>query len=311
MLELHRNQTLSAQKGAVALGFFDGVHQGHRAVLHAASDCARTQGLLACAFTFAAQSVPTKRDVALEYLYTDAQKMALFAACGIQAAYCSDFAALCALDGETFCRQILVEMFRAREVFCGSDFRFGVGVAWDFAALRGFGEQMGFGVHEVAPVRFDGTIISSTAIRAAMKHGNPELAQSLLGAPYQISGSVGHGAALGRTRAVPTINLSFAKGQLVPRYGVYVSCTHTPQGILNSLTNVGVKPTVSDAEQVVAETFLLDFSGDLYGAACRVELLHFLRDERRFQNLDALYQQIAQDQADCRAWLAEHADGWK
>ena len=270
MEKLRRITAPLAQESAVALGFFDGVHLGHRAVLGAAAQCAAAQGLMACAFTFAADSVPVKQGVPLTYLYTDAQKAELMQDCGIHGVYCPAFSELCALDGESFCRQVLVELLHAREVFCG-------------------GEK-----------------ISSTAIRDAIRRGEPETAAGMLGTAYRISGSVVHGAALGRTRAVPTINIPFAPGQLVPRYGVYVSRTHTPQGSFDSITDVGVKPTVADAQAPAAETFLLDFSGDLYEQPCRVELLHFLRDERKFPDVESLYGQIARDQEQCREWLKNH-----
>ncbi|MFR3040897.1 riboflavin kinase, partial [Ruminococcus callidus] len=100
--------------------------------------------------------------------------------------------------------------------------------------------------------------------------------------------------------------IPFAAGQLVPRYGVYVSRTHTPQGSFDSITDIGVKPTVSEAQLPAAETFLLHFSGDLYEQPCRVELLHFLRDEQKFPDVDSLYRQIAQDQKQCQEWLKQH-----
>lgn len=294
-------------RSAAALGLFDGVHRGHRAVLKAAAACAREQQLLPCAFTFAAASVPAKQGQALQYLYPDGQKTALIAQCGMEAMYCPSFQAVKEMDGETFCRQILVKKLHAAEVFCGGDFRFGARAAWDFDDLCRFGKTMGFGVHQVAPVRQDGEKISSTAIRQLLLAGAPEQAALLLGAPYQICGRVTHGAALGSTHAVPTINMQFAPGQLMPRYGVYVSRTYTPDGVWDSITNIGVKPTVSAAAQPGAETFLLDFSGDLYDTDCRVELLHFLRPEQQFPDVNALYRQIGQDQAECRLWLRQNA----
>ena len=125
MEKLRRITAPLAQESAVALGFFDGVHLGHRAVLGAAAQCAAAQGLMACAFTFAADSVPVKQGVPLTYLYTDAQKAELMQDCGIHGVYCPAFSELCALDGESFCRQVLVELLHAREVFCGGDFRLG------------------------------------------------------------------------------------------------------------------------------------------------------------------------------------------
>lgn len=300
-------ETSLTQKSAVALGLFDGVHLGHRAVLQAATACARQNQLLPCAFTFAVASVPMKQGVPLDYLYTDVQKRLLLAQCGIKALYCPSFQELKEMDGAAFCRRILKEKLQAEEVFCGGDFRFGAGAAWDFDALCGFGKAMGFRVHCIEPVRNGGEKISSTMIRQKLREGKAEEAAVLLGAAYQIFGRVSHGAALGRTRAVPTINIPFADGQLVPRYGVYASRTHTSEGVWDSITNVGVKPTVSTEKRPGAETFLLDFSGDLYDTDCLVELLHFLRPEQQFPDVDALYRQIAQDQAACRAWLQQNA----
>ena len=152
MEKLRRITAPLAQESAVALGFFDGVHLGHRAVLGAAAQCAAAQGLMACAFTFAADSVPVKQGVPLTYLYTDAQKAELMQDCGIHGVYCPAFSELCALDGESFCRQVLVELLHAREVFCGGDFRFGAKAAWNIDSLREFGRQMGFAVHQIDPV---------------------------------------------------------------------------------------------------------------------------------------------------------------
>lgn len=292
--------------GAVALGLFDGVHLGHRAVLNAAAACANAHGYTACAFTFAADSVPQKRGYTLEYLYTDVQKFALMEKCGITAVYASAFGEICALDGERFCQSVLIDRFHAKDVFCGADFRFGAKAAWNVEALEAFGIQMGFRVHRISPVCYGGEVISSTRIRRAVKTGMAEHAAALLGAPYQICGNVIHGAARGRKHAVPTINIPFASGQLVPAYGVYVSRTHTKQGTFDSVTDIGVKPTVSQTQPPAAETFLLSFSGDLYNQPCTVELLHFLRAEQKFPDETALYRQIARDQQDCLAWLAAH-----
>ncbi len=294
---------------AVALGLFDGVHLGHRAVLAMTAACAIAQQLTPCAFTFAADSIPAKQGVPLAFLYTDAQKRRLMQACGIAHVYCPTFSALRHLDGEAFCRHVLVEMLHAREVFCGDDFRFGAGAAWDVEALERFGAAMGFRVHRVPPVRWGTQVISSTAIRQAVRSGEMEQAQKLLGAPYQICGAVTHGKSLGHTRQVPTINLPFASGQLVPRHGVYVSYTRTSEGGYDSITNVGINPTVSDSQPPVAETYLLHFSGDLYDQPCQVELRHFLRAEQKFPDTDALYAQIAADQAACRQWLTQHPSG--
>jgi riboflavin kinase/FMN adenylyltransferase len=294
------------QSSAVALGFFDGVHLGHRAVLQEATACAEKKGLVPCAFTFAADSLPVKQGTKLRYLYQDEQKRQLLQACGIQRVLCPAFSQLCDLDGETFCRQILVEQLHAKDVFCGSDFRFGKKAAWDISDLKAFGEIFGFAVHVVSAVCCEGEKVSSTAIRKALENGCPEQAAKLLGAPYVIYGTVCHGKALGRTHFVPTINLPFGENQLLPRFGVYVSQTETPSGCYDSITNIGVNPTVKEDDCPVAETFLLDFTGDLYTQTCKISLHHFLRPEQRFATTEALYAQIAKDQEACRLWRKGH-----
>ena len=292
----------------MALGFFDGVHLGHRAVLQRTVSYAQTMGMTACAFTFAASSLRIKQGAKLRYLYSDAQKLALLEQCGIESVYSPDFSRLRDDDGAQFCRRVLQERFHAKAVFCGKDFRFGAKAAWDFQDLCRFGETYGFSVEPIPPVCYDGAVISSTRIRQALSDGAVELAAALLGAPYCICGSVIHGAALGRTHAVPTINLPFAPGQLVPKYGVYVSRTHTRQGVFASVTNVGTKPTVSDRHTVGAETFLLDFSGNLYEHPCKVELLTFLREEEKFSDTDALYAQIREDTMRTREYFDQRSE---
>lgn len=306
MEKLQCIETPLLRESAVALGLFDGVHLGHQAVLDAVVSCAKAQGLVPCAFTFASDSLSVKQGVPLTYLYTDCQKRRLLQECGVERVYCPPFSALCSLDGEEFCRRVLVELFHAREVFCGGDFRFGAKAAWDTAALCRFGSVMGFQVHLVEPVLCGGKKISSTAIRQCVLKGDMSQAARLLGKPYHISGTVAHGKALGRTRQVPTINIPFKKGQLVPRHGVYVSKTITPKGTFDSLTNVGVTPTVSKNQVPVAETYLLHFEGDLYAQPCTVQLRHFLRDERKFVDIEALYTQIAKDEEACIKWLREN-----
>ncbi len=275
---------------SVALGLFDGVHRGHRAVLSAAAQYQRSG-----VFTFTPESIPQKHGAPFQYIYPSQQKFALLRDLGMAEIYAPDFATICALDGETFCKNILLEHFHANDVFCGADFRFGKGASCNTDDLRNFGEKFGFSVHCIAPVCCDGEKISSTRIRSAIAAGNMELSADLLGAHYQLLSEVVAGNAIGREHAVPTVNMTFSPRQLVPRYGVYVSRTVTPAGTFDSITNIGVKPTICTDATPVAETNLFQFSGNLYGTICRVELLHFLRDEKKFPSKEALYAQIKQD----------------
>ncbi len=292
-----------SQESAAALGLFDGVHLGHQRVLSAAVQC-RKDGLISSAFTFDTETFPKKHGKAFEFLYTEEHKRRLFEAMGIEAVYTGRFSDMAEMDGESFCRDILKGKLKAKRVFCGSDFRFGRNAAWGFKELEKFGERFGFEVHCVEPVCAGGAEVSSSRVREYLSAGKPEKAEELLGRPYEISGEAVHGKALGRTMKFPTVNQIFKKGQLVPAKGVYLSKTETPEGTYFSVTNIGVKPTVSDRNIPLSETHLLDFEGDLYGKYCVTKLLRFIRPEKKFESITALQRQISKDTETARR-LAE------
>ncbi|MDO4155499.1 MAG: riboflavin biosynthesis protein RibF [Oscillospiraceae bacterium] len=283
------------QASAVALGLFDGVHIGHRAVLAAAVAC-KAEGLVPSAFTMQTTSVQLKRGEPLQFLYSDTIKQRLLVESGIQQVVCPMFADIASMDGETFCRTYLQEKMHAKKLFCGKDFRFGKYAAWGVADLQQFGRQMGFTVEVVEAVQQSGDVISSSRIRKMLADGKVEQAADLLGAPYQLEGVIQHGAALGRTLQFPTINLPFAAGQLVPLHGVYRTKVFLKDGShWDGVTNIGVKPTVSEEQIPIAETHLLGYHGDLYGQPCRIEVLEFLRREQKFASLEQLKAAIAND----------------
>lgn len=290
-------------RSAAALGLFDGVHLGHQRILRAAAEC-RAEGLIPAAFTFKTEGFPMKHGRLFEFLCTDRQKLRLLEECGIEAVYSPDFSCIQEMDGETFCREILVNTLHAAKVFCGSDFRFGRKAGWGFDALAAFGRKMGFEAVLMDSVIHDGQAVSSTRIREHLKAAEPEKAAELLGRPYAVTGEVVHGKALGRTLQFPTINQPFQRCQLVPAKGVYLSRVHTSEGTYHGVTNVGVKPTVSERSTPLAETYLFDFSGDLYGQDCVTELIRFIRPEQKFENITALRTAIKQDCEKARA-LAE------
>lgn len=188
--------TETTQSCAVAMGLFDGVHIGHRAVLQAAVQ-ARSEGLLPAVFTFWTASVERKHGNALSYLYTDAVKHRLLQKNGIQRIVCPPFPATLDLDGETFCREFLQKRLHAKRVFCGRNFRFGSGASCTVEDLQQFGMQMNFTVEVVEAVKQEEEVISSSRIRKELMKGNPEKAALLLGASYQMIGIVEYGKQLG------------------------------------------------------------------------------------------------------------------
>ena len=277
---------------AIALGLFDGVHLGHRAVLNAALRQAEN-GLAPMLFTFPAETAAQK---GAGFLYPTPVRNALFAECGEFAGlHIPDFADVRDLDGETFAGELLSGQDGAAFVACGRDFRFGRGAKWDTDDLVRFGKVYGFTVEIVEDVTALGGKVSSTRIRECLLAGDIRLANTLLGAPYRITQEVTHGAHLGHTIGFATINQSFAEGQLVPKFGVYASETLTPAGWRQSVTNIGVKPTVGYTGAPLAETHILDFSGDVYGETLTVTLTGHIRDEQKFNSLEALVAQMHTD----------------
>ncbi len=277
---------------AAALGLFDGVHLGHRAVLNAALRQA-AQGLRPAVFTFPAESALRKGGGG--YLYPTDVRNALLHECGFAKLTVPDFSEVCGMDGKTFVRSLLCEQMGASYVCCGADFRFGRGAAWNAQDLCRLGKNCGIYVEVVPDVTVEGVRVSSTDIRKALQAGEIESANRLLGAPYRICQTISHGAHLGSTIGFATINQVFAEGQLVPKFGVYASQTRTPDGWRDSITNIGVKPTVDYSGAPLAETHILDFEGDLYGETLPVILTAFLRTEQRFDSLDALTAQLGSD----------------
>ena len=227
---------------------------------------------------------------------------------GLDVVVCLRFnRALAQMPAEGFIERLLVQGLRARHVVVGPDFRFGQARRGDVALLGAAGAAHGFSVATIAPFLLDGERVSSTAVRAALAHGDLALATRLLGRPYAVQGRVVHGDARGRTLGFPTANLRVRHGAPAAR-GVYAAwvegvASHAVPAVVNS----GLRPTV-DGVLPLVEVHLLDFHGDLYGRRIRVRLAGHLRAERRFESLDALRAQITADVNAARARLADGPD---
>lgn len=281
------------KKTAVALGLFDGVHQGHRAVLQAALR-QKKHGMMPAAFTFHSEMAAVKG--AAGFIYpTDLKTWIMETECGMEQIFAPPFELVSGLSGDDFARKILHEHMNAAFVSCGQDFRFGKDARWDAKDLVDLGEMYGFAVEIVDEVRSGGKVISSSTIRTLLQNGELKAANLLLGSPYMLHGEVVHGKRLGRTIGFATINQNFVPGQIVPKFGVYASETCTPEGWYPSVTNIGIKPTVTDEGIPLAETHIIDYAGDLYGRHISVILTKRLRDEQRFDNLEALVEQMDKD----------------
>ncbi|MBR6070192.1 MAG: bifunctional riboflavin kinase/FAD synthetase [Ruminococcus sp.] len=284
---------MERKKTAVALGLFDGVHLGHRAVLRAACE-QRKNGLVPSAFTFEPGSVLRKAGGASGYIYGQRAKIRLLNECGVVRTDFPPFDTVCGLSGEEFASRILHERMNAAYVCCGNDFRFGRDASCGAQELIGFGKRYGFEVEVVDSVKLDGETVSSSRIRELLLSGDITAANELLGSAYFINATVTDGNHIGRTLGFPTINQHFAEGQLVPRYGVYSTEVTVNGRTCAAVTDIGVKPTVG-AEKPLAETHIIGYSGDLYGKSVDVRFRGFIRPEMKFGSLDELKAQIAAD----------------
>jgi len=279
---------------AVALGLFDGVHIGHRAVL--AEACAqRDRHLVPVVFTFTPESALYKPDSDSGYIYGMEIKRRLIASCGISRTCSADFASLKGLSGENFVRTVLKGHMKAAFVCCGKDFRFGSNASCGVDELKVFGRRYGIEVKVVEDVFAGDSVVSSSSIRRLLREGNVEKANELLGEAYVISGTVRDGSHIGRTIDFPTINQHFGEKQLVPAYGVYSGTVCIDGEIYRTVTNIGVKPTIAGERSPLSETHILGFSGDLYGRELDVRLGRFIRGEKKFASLDELKSQISRD----------------
>ena len=291
---------------AVALGVFDGVHRGHRAVLKEAVSSGELEPWV---FTFSEKSMPTGKSGA-KRLEPPRLKYGIMKKCGIAHVYAPDFAEMKDLSGEEFFRKVLIEHLRCKKVVCGTDFRFGSRASCGAKEMTEFCEKYGIECRLIEKVFDGGEEISSTRIRAAAERGDMAEVSRLAGYPFCIEKEIVGGKHLGREFDLPTMNQHFDEGYIIPKFGVYVSAAYIDGKYYPAVTNVGVKPTVSDGKVPGAETNVIGLSEDLYGKTVLVFLLGFVREEMVFDSREALFERIAFDRANAEAgaaqWIRDH-----
>ncbi|MBV9930276.1 MAG: bifunctional riboflavin kinase/FAD synthetase [Alphaproteobacteria bacterium] len=291
--------------GIVALGNFDGFHQGHQAVVGRAIARARAEGRPALVATFDPHPMRFFRpDAPWFRLTTMDQRARLLEAAGVDAMYVFRFdAAFAAAAPDAFVSDWLAGRLGAAGVVTGEDFTFGRNRGGDVRLLAELGRAHGFAAETVAPVAQDGVAVSSTRIRDALRAGDCETAARLLTRPFTIEGVVEHGDKRGRAIGYPTANLALGR-YVRPRFGVYAVRGRLADGrLLGGAANLGIRPTFQPPKELL-EPYFFNFSGDLYGQEVAVELVSFLRPEAKFDSLDALVAQMARDCEEARARLA-------
>ena len=297
------------EKRVIALGFFDGVHIGHGALLRRVNEVAAACGAVPTALTFGSHpknlirgnavpliSTPEDREYIMEKYY------------GICDVIVLPFdRAMMEMPWEQFVTKVLVETYQAVHVVAGHDYHFGYRGEGTPQRLAQLCAELGIGCDIIGRVELDGVTASSTHIRSLLQQGEMEEACRFLGHPHILSGVVGHGKGLGRTIGIPTANLTVPEEVLVPAFGVYATRVITEYGVYPAVTNVGIRPTVDDGTAVTVEPWILDFDHDLYGKMIHVEFFRQLRAERKFESLEELQQEIFRNADQTRSYFVKNA----
>ncbi len=290
-IDLHTGCEIKEGGASVlCLGNFDGVHIGHSALIEKTVEKRDGLGILGGAWCFQQPPADFLLSAPQRRLTTLDEKLELFAQKGLDITVLADFEALRSTPPDVFVKDILIERCSCQAAVCGFNFRFGKNGAGRPADLVGFAH----GSFTVDPVVLDGTAVSSTKIRELLINGDAERAARMLGAPYSLAGEIGHGRALGKKLGMPTINLAFDSGKLIPRLGVYASKVTLDGQEYISVSNVGRNPTVGGNE-IRCETHIIDFDREIYGQSVKVSLYSHLRDENRFDSTDALVAAVMND----------------
>lgn len=287
------------KKKIFALGFFDGVHLAHQALLKECCRLARELDAESAVLTFDTHPQSLVLGQAPARINHSADREELLRGFGVDRVYTVHFdRETMSMPWQDFFRDLL-EQYRAAGIVCGDDFRFGYKGAGDAQKLRQACADADIPCVVVPEKTHRGVRVSSTHIRGLIEAGQMELAVEFLGHPHMLTGQVVRGRRLGRTIGIPTANLLLPEGVIVPKFGVYACKARVDGGVYMAVTNVGTRPTVG-GHRVTVEPWILDFEGDLYGKSVTLEFYRFLRPEEKFPSLEALKGEILKNAAQTR-----------
>lgn len=282
---------------AVAMGNFDGLHKGHMKLLSMLMDVSQDNGLHSMVYTFDVHPVNAIKGAnTLKLIADNEYKEELLSACNLDTLFFEKFEDVKDLSPEEFVRDILVEKLNMKVAVVGLHNHYGKNSEGDVKLLRELGQKYGFLVHMIKPLYFDDVLCSSTKIRECIENGDVEMAAELLGRPFKITKPVVVGKKLGRELGYPTANMIPEPGQLIPKDGVYATNAYVDGAAYKAITNVGNDPTVGDDGKLQVETHIIGFDGDVYNETLEIEFLYKIRDEQKFDNMEALKAQLAEDE---------------
>lgn len=297
---VHSIQSFVADKPTiVTIGTFDGVHLGHRKILEQIIATAKANDSESLVLTFFPYPrMVLQEGTEMKQLNTMNEKIALLENLGVDHLVIHPFdKEFSRLTAEDFVKQVLVDTFKLKKIIIGYDHRFGRNRTADIHDLTEFGNQFGFDVEQISAQELNDVSISSTKIRTALSEGNIELANNYLGYDYPLSGTVSKGKQLGRTIGYPTANIQPEEDyKLIPQNGVYVAKSVIAGKTVYGMMNIGTRPTVDGTTQTI-EIHFIDFNEDLYGQKITIFFLKRMRNEQKFESLDALKNQLALDKS--------------
>ena len=281
-------EKLSITGSAVALGYFDGVHIGHRELISLLVREAKAKKLKPYVFTFVDDLAKTKKTQSI--IYNTEEKLKIFESLGVEGVIVANFSTIASLTPEEFVKEVLIDALGTELAISGYNFRFGKFASAGASELIELMEAFGKRAIVLSEQKIDGKTLSATVIRQLITDKKLDEAAKMLGAPYFIEGTVEKGLGLGKVYGFPTVNLPIRQSSPLPS-GVYRTAVKVDEKLYTGITNVGSCPTVCERE-IHTETLIADFDGDLYGKKLRIYFLGYLREEKRFDSVDALREQI-------------------
>lgn len=273
---------------AIALGYFDGLHKGHRNVISLAA-AEKKNGLISVCFTFSKSPKSVLYGTQSNALMTNEDKIKTLERLGIERTYQADFEKIMNMPAKDFAQKILIDTLKAEKLFCGFNYRYGKNGEGSAETLKSFCDSKGITLTVVPAQESEGEVVSSTLIRKLIADGNVKRANELMCSRFGFSSVIEHGKRLGRELGTPTINQPLCSELVVPKFGVYASLVTLESGErFCGVTNIGIKPTVG-GNTPLCETWMPKYSGgEIYGQSADVRLLEFIRPERKFSGIDEL-----------------------
>lgn len=289
---------------SATIGNFDGVHTGHKKIISSIKDTAKNKGLSTCVITFHPHPQKVLKNIDVPLLVPIRERLKLLEKEGVDYTACYTFTEeISKISASDFITDILVGKLNVKHLIVGPDFSFGKSREGNAQLLRDMGKILHFETQVLEPYVLDGEVVSSTAIRNMLTSGDIRKAAKFLGYDYFIDGTVIEGEKRGRKIGFPTINLE-TDWDILPKTGVYATRAYVDDDRFDSITNIGYRPTFGESKLLI-ETHLFDFSTDIYGKRVRVEFVERIREEERFESVDALVSQIKRDVENVKGVLSE------